>query len=258
MKYHGIVIALESKMEKRGLPSKQLLDSVPYIKSSQILEATTPKTLNHKLIHPHVFASIKDRRAYLSYYDLSNLKQAACAASHIRAWAQVVERNEPCIIAEDDVFNYKSILQKTQHVLKNIQNDSRTIHMVSLLHLGSNGCRGIIENMYESSDKLYKVDHSFFGLQMYYLTPDGAKILLKYALPISMHIDRYVSDCVEINFQLYKAGGSICRYIFLDTTLYHTIPRIISIPLILSIIIVGLIAVILFKNHKIKLLSPAS
>ena len=98
MKYHGIVIALESKMEKRGLPSKQLLDSVPYIESSQILKATTPKNLNHKLIHPHVFASIKkDRRAYLSYYDLSNLKQAACAVSHIRAWCQVVERNEPCI-----------------------------------------------------------------------------------------------------------------------------------------------------------------
>ena len=150
----------------------------------------------------------------------------------------------------------QSILQKTQHVLKNIENDSRTIHMVSLLHLGSNGCRGIIENIYESPDQLYKINHSFFGLQMYYLTPDGAKILLKYALPISMHIDRFVSDCVEINFKLYKAGGSICRYNFLDTTLSHTIPKMVSIPLILSLIIIILIAVILFKNHKIKLLSP--
>lgn len=253
MKYHAIIIALESKIKTRGLPSKKLIDTIPYVKSSSFLKATTPDTLNENDVHPHVLATIKkDRRAYLSWYDLSNIKQAACAVSHIRAWQQVVYYNQPCLISEDDIMHYSKILKKTEHVLKNIEHESRCIHMVSLLHLGSNGIKGSLKNITESPNKIYKINHSFYGLQLYYLTPEGARILLKWALPVCMHIDRYVSDCVNKGFCLYKAGKSICGYNFLNTTLSHSLPKIFTVPIILSSVIVFLVIIIVYKNHKIK------
>ena len=252
MKYKAVIIALESKLKERGYPTKELLDSLDCIETCSMLKATTPSEINYEYIHPHVTTTIRDRKVLFSFYDLTDIKQAACAISHIRCWKLCVKLQEPIIICEDDVVQYSKLLKKTQFSLKNVENSLRNIHMLSLLHLGSNGFQGIVNNLFQSHDKIYKVKHCFSGLQLYYLTPEGAKLLLKWCYPITMQIDKYVGDCTSRGLQLYVAGKSNCQFNILDSTLGHSLPKMVTVPLILSCIILILIIFIFFKNRKIK------
>ena len=254
--FDTLIIALESKMDTRGKQCYKMLEDMEFTQGKRIsfLQATTPDTLDMNNVHPHALTSINDRRSQVSVNDLTRIQQAACADSHIRAWKEVVRRRQPMIICEDDIAMYQNQLRKTQHALEYVvkKNENVDVDMLSLLHLGSDGYIGRLKTRFQSSNEIFPISYDFYGLQCYYCTPQAANILLKFAYPISMHIDRYVSDCIQKGLKLYRAGNSICSSNFLESTLGHNFPRIYTIPggLVLLCIVLIIIIIIQYKQRK--------
>ena len=246
----AVVICLESNYQTRCKPAKQLLQSLDAVKSVQSMKAITPADFAvDDVAHPHALTSIGDRANQVSVNDLSNVKQIACALSHIQAWKICVEVGVPILIAEDDLSEYKDQLHKTQSVLNNVPADA---NFVSLIHLNSDDFKGFfINRLFEDYDKAYPVSRGFYGLQCYVLTPVGASILLAKAMPIVMHIDRYVSDCISTGLTVYRAGKSGAKTNFLDSTLSHNLPTSWSIPIVLIIISLILLCVSIIMGVKL-------
>jgi hypothetical protein len=88
-----------------------------------------------------------------------------------------------------------------------------------------------------SCNKMWcKIKYNFSGLQMYYLSPNGAHILLKQALPVVTHVDVYVGyvAVTEPNFEALRWGQHIYTIsAFLRDHAYSTLKHRIQIRKIL-------------------------
>lgn len=261
--YNAIIISLKSKINTRGRPAQNLLSKLKHVKSVELMTAITPQDFDHDNLHPHTLTTIKNRRDQISYNDLTDIRQIACAYSHIKAWQQCVKQQEPLIIAEDDIASMRKQLLATENALdQDLVNESINSNeplMISLLHLGSNSLFSLITNKFEIPSNLYEVKYGFYGLQCYFLTPKAAELLLNFANPVVMHVDRYVSDCINSGLMLYRAGNSISIEGSFDSTInhnpprYYTIPFVIGLTLILLIIIVVIICLYPHQKKRVSI-----
>ncbi len=216
----ALVIALESKMASRGLPSRRALLELDCVDQVDILTATTPADFNlADVAHPHVFATLRHWFNRVTVRDLNDLRQVACALSHIRAWTRCAESNRPLLIAEDDVHTHRKQLLQNQVALARVPNDA---HILSILNLTGDFLRGFIQNAFQSPATVTKVCEEFSGTQCYLLRPDGARLLLRHALPVTMHIDRYIADCTYMGLRLYRCGRSSVASAPGSSTLSHS------------------------------------
>ena len=198
----ALVIALESELPSRGLPSKRLLLDMDCVDHVEVMRANTPADFQLAAVaHPHVFATIAHWFNRASVRDLSDPKQVACMLSHIRAWKRCAESNAPLLIAEDDLHTHRAQLLRNQAALTRVPNDAQ---MLSLLNLSGDFLTGFVRNAFEPPTTVTKIREEFSGLQCYLLRPDGARLLLRHAMPVVMHADRYVSDCTYAGLRLYR------------------------------------------------------
>lgn len=247
----AVLICLQSRYESRCKPSSKLLASLDAVEDVRMLKATTPADFDaQEVAHPHALTSIKDRASQVSVNDLVNVKQIGCALSHIRAWRMCAEAGVPMLVAEDDIDQYRPQLLKTQKALNSVPAGA---NFVSLIHLGSSSIAGFFKNrVSEQPHMLYPVDRGFYGLQCYVVTPTGAAILLKSAVPVVMHIDRYVSDCISSGLQLYRAGKSAAQSNFLNSSLSHSFPTSWTIPTALVVVVLALLAAVTALGVKLR------
>ena len=253
VKVPAVVIALASKMSSRGLPSQQALLELDCVDQVDILTATTPADFDlADVAHPHVFSTLQDWFNRVTMRDLDDVRQVACALSHIRAWTLCAESNTPLLIAEDDVHTHKAQLLRNQVALARVPNDA---HVLSLLNLTGGFSTGFVTNLCQSPFKVTKVHQEFSGLQCYLLQPDGARLLLKYAMPVTMHIDRYMSDCMYAGLNVYRCGRSSVAFIAAPSTLSHA-PKITWTLVFVSGAVVGVLLIVCMslgvKIHKMN------
>jgi hypothetical protein len=216
----ALVIALESKMSTRGLLSRQVMLEMDCVDQVEMLKATTPADFNlSDVAHPHVFATLMHWFNRVTVRDMNDPRQVACAVSHIRAWKRCVDSNMPLLIAEDDLHEHRHQLLENQVALRQVPNDA---HVVSILNSTGDFVRGFVQNAFQPPTELTMVCQEFSGLQCYLLRPDGARMLLQHALPVTMHIDRYVSDCTYTGLRLYRCGHSSISLTPGSSTLSHS------------------------------------
>lgn len=218
----ALVISLEKHFESRGLPSKQLLSEMDCVESVEILKATTPDDFDLKdVAHHHVFATLQHWFNHVSVRDITDARQVACALSHMRAWQRCVELNTPLLIAEDDVCTHRDQLLQNQVALSRVPTDAQ---LVSLINSTGDFMLGFLKNMWQSPEQVTPVFNEFSGLQCYVLWPSGAQLLLTCAMPVVMHVDRYVSDSISAGLRVYRCGHSsaFSALTFATSTLAHS------------------------------------
>ena len=216
----ALVIALESEMASRGLPSQRALLELDCVDKVEVMKATTPADFELAAVaHPRALATLKHWFNRVTVRDLSDERQVACALSHMRAWAHCAESDTPLLIAEDDVCTHRAQLLQNQVALSRVPNDA---HMLSLLNLSGDFARGFVVNALQAPTEVTEIRKEFSGLQCYLLRPDGARLLLQHAMPLTMHIDRYISDCTYAGFRLYRCGRSSIAYAPGSSTLSHS------------------------------------
>lgn len=108
---------------------------------------------------------------------MTNKAQIGCALSHIALWNECVHKNRPLVIIEDD-----TVVQSTRKEL-DIQIRRSTLTCLIYWYLSNEAHSG----------KVSEIRDTFYGTQAYYIEPPAAKLLLRHAFPLSLHIDRYMA-----------------------------------------------------------------
>lgn len=138
------------------------------------------------------------------HYQISRLGTIGCYLSHVSVWKRVADTNKPAIIAEDD--HYIADMGHAARVLGAIAKaqdslaQSADVVLITYLNLRNNTDRKGILSVQTSDSRARGVDDlqflrvngEFWGLQLYMLTPRGARLLLKDAFPIEMQVDAYM------------------------------------------------------------------
>lgn len=105
---------------------------------------------------------------------MTNGAQVGCALSHISVWQEVAQQRRATIVVEDDCH---PLVASPTLITRHCDAD-----FVSLMQRG--GRAGMLR------DQLKR----FWGCQAYYVTPEGANLLLRHAFPLDMHIDRLIAS----------------------------------------------------------------
>ena len=185
---------------------------------------------------------------------MNNVNQLACALSHIKVWKKIKDSGVPGIVFEDDVTIDKTLSDKITNIITKIP---KHVDFASILYQEN-------DNTEKYNDNWFKIiNKSFWGLQMYFLTPVGASILLQNAYPVEIHIDRFIGYLASIN-HTFKAicyknpHKQILLEQFLGSTLNHSLIFKSVLPddnsfywillIVVIIVIIGIIFIIVFLN----------
>ena len=176
------VICLESAYNKRGKKTMSFIEAQldkSLYKELIKVKAVTPKDfVLEDTVDTKQLSIITKKLPRVVHADLDKPEQVGCAVSHIGVWKTCAATNRPVVVVEDDV-RPSNISERIRQALT-----FKDAHLVLL------AC-----NSY-SHNKQHKVSQ-FTGTGAYYLTPQGANILLKGATPVSMHIDHYMTACID-------------------------------------------------------------
>jgi hypothetical protein len=246
----ALVICLASKQKTRCLPTAANLRACPNVRSVEIAEAVTPATMPpvEDVVHPFAFATTVGTRPRHITIQMNDIKQVACALSHVAAWRTCLRRNRPLLIAEDDVTD--PAICKRLAALAQAPAEADVVCYETIL-----GRTHLLPP--DPADGLgpaspFRRTTNLIGLQCYLITPRGARILLKHALPVVMHVDEYVGYCIESQGlqvfahrdapQPYSLSSTIGHNIALEH--YHTGGLgMVSAALVLAVIVIVILCV---------------
>ena len=149
-----------------------------------------------QLIHPltkfSIFSSLSNDSIYLA----PSLGAVGCFLSHIGCWKIAVTKNKPIIVIEEDVQLNPFIMNHVAFAVKHIPEDA---DFASLMYIRKSS-KNLHFNKYFSI-----INGRLDGLQMYYIRPSGAKMLLKHALPIVTQADLYTGICSFSLYPMFRA-----------------------------------------------------
>lgn len=247
------VICLEKTKDNRCLPTIRSLENDKY--KIILFKAITPDDFNlhSNLIHPYVQTNIiNGKRSHTDF--IGSTGEIGCALSHIELWKKCVAMNRPIIISEDDNILPKS---KVDLMLKGLEHIPKDADIFYLRHMSIHMDR---EKVKDNPNNIYKLNY-FYGTQMYYITPQCCKKLLKNVFPLTFQIDIYMTNCIKpYNLKVYATSDApISHYTyakdFLESTLSRNLYKIDYIRLIIHqgitlLIIIILIIVIVYLLCK--------
>ena len=236
---HGLIISCENdtgrKRLKRTLPAwRAVLDKV------EVLPATMGRDL--ALNDPRISESVVMKHALVKQDSLFQdsdvvytLNQVGCALSHIRAWELVVQRNEPCVVIEDDV-----------------EVRSTRADLDAAMRANADANYLVLDAAYKPKvSTILQIATSFVGTQAYWITPRGCTQLLAHALPVSLHIDRYIAAHVlRTRDESFRIAQPLlaCAYTG-GSTLDHIGPkRAVFIGLFIAVIVMRLVGVVACRS----------
>jgi len=156
--------------------------------------------------------------------DLMHINSAGavgCALSHIGLWDRCVALGHPIVVVEDDVHICNTKAKQIRNAVAHLPTD---VDFASIMY------SPVLSNTGSCGAKWCPIEHGFAGMQMYYVTPHGARILLREALPVVTHVDAYVGfvSAAHPSFRAVRWAEHI--YTFSDmlrdhlkSTLGHTV-----------------------------------
>jgi GR25 family glycosyltransferase involved in LPS biosynthesis len=204
-KINFYVICLEKKKKERCKKTLNCLENNNYF-NVEIFKAITPDDYNHnsKNINLIVKNNIQNKnRIHINL--LGSKGEIGCALSHISLWRECIRKNEPIIIAEDDLIIDRESLGKIYKFIKEKVPNDTDILLIRPFPFPFIKKKKI-------GDSLYKVN-KFCGFQLYYITPKCAIKLLKNVFPLFYQIDLYVSSCIQsLNLNCYYTNISPMKY----------------------------------------------
>ena len=176
------VICLESAYLTRGKVTmaylEKELDKSLYSNLVKVTAVTPKDFVLEEVVDTKQFAIITKKLPRIVHADLDKAEQVGCALSHIGIWQTCAQSKQPVVVVEDDV--------RPSNISKRIR-DALVFKDADLVLLACNSFA------HKFTNKVSK----FTGTGAYYLTPRGATTLLKGALPVSMHIDHYMTTCID-------------------------------------------------------------
>lgn len=118
--------------------------------------------------------------------ELTTVNSVGCTMSHIKLWKKIVNEKLPgLMIFETDCVCNGDILDCLGEFLK--------LKNAHILYFGYNNANIIHTGI------ITKINVRTYGTHAYYITYEGAKILLKNAFPIEQQLDSYMSDMLLLS-----------------------------------------------------------
>lgn len=119
-----------------------------------------------------------------------SLGAVGCYLSHLQIMKEVVKRNKPCIVCEDDIQFPSNFLEKTKEALQEVPHSSNAIIFFHII------CDQWKLKCIPLNGNVSKVEQ-FWSMACYYITPEAAKTFLELGQPIEMQIDAAMSSLVQ-------------------------------------------------------------
>lgn len=131
---------------------------------------------------------------------VENLNVIACFLSHLSLWEMCARGTEPLIVVEDDINLTTSAIGTLRVALHNIPLDAE---FVSLLYTPMSKNDRISSSMATIWREM--TGPILTGTQMYYITPPGARKLLKNAVPVVTPVGKWIGMQKKIShLQIYQ------------------------------------------------------
>lgn len=179
----AFVICLESKAAARCDVNMESIRKVfPLVERTAAVDAKNIDAATDSRIS--CFAKYNIQRGQDT--DLMHINSAGavgCALSHIGLWNRCASLGQPMVVVEDDMFICKTKAAQIQNAMAHLPKD---VDFASIMY------SPVLSNTRLCGAKWCPVKHGFAGMQMYYVTPRGARILLREALPVVTHVDAYI------------------------------------------------------------------
>ncbi len=122
-----------------------------------------------------------------SHYELDSIGGVGCALSHIGVWKEFLDSGAShMLVFEDDAIVYPGFVSKINEALNELGDEDFDLIVLTRAYTPENKADAIL------SSGFHKVK-SFVLAHCYILTAKAAKIFYDEALPISGHIDLYMS-----------------------------------------------------------------
>ena len=221
-----LVICLGATAQKRCIPTIQNIKAykqgmgesgISGIGSITPVTAVTPADFDDSQVHPFALQTIDYKRRSL-HCQLSHRNQVGCALSHIECWKRCVEKDEPVLVVEDDLLNpaFHYVLQdffSSEFTQKN----SCDLVSLACLRFG---------NKWKKNKDSSTFNHLEYmmGCMCYCIHPDCARKLLQHALPVVMHIDHYMSVCINSqSLRAYQHRDACKMEMGVQSTLQHKV-----------------------------------
>ena len=172
----------------------QLLSGVSYERVPPISPEAVLRD-NPSLVTPINRIRLLHQKPRQSYEDIDSVGALGCTLSHRALWKEAAASPRGMLILERristtpatieiDIVNFMSALMDSNIVMfaSFVRVDSWTILHTPELAL------------FHPKYELYPMNHlrAFLGTQAYWLSPEGARILLRDSLPIDKHVDAYI------------------------------------------------------------------
>ncbi len=126
-----------------------------------------------------------------SHYELDSIGGVGCALSHIGVWKEFLDSGAShMLVFEDDAIVYPGFVSKINEALKTIPNDFDLI-VLTRAYVPKNPSDNVLSSGFHEAK-------SFVLAHCYILSAKAAKIFYDEALPISGHIDLYMSTQCNI------------------------------------------------------------
>ena len=139
---------------------------------------------NPQIVHPMTYSVITGNIGG-DWTQIDSLGALGASMSHISLWKKCIELNQPIIVLEDDV---RITCDKCKHFEQSLNEKPNDCDFLSLMYIRNKSTLSTLD-----TEKFkYMNDPYFMGAQAYYITPNAAKKLTQYALPITMHIDIHI------------------------------------------------------------------
>lgn len=187
-----------------------------------------------------------------SIYAIPSMGGIGCYLSHLECMKKCVSLNKPVIVIEEDVKFTEKSKSAIINGLQNVPDDSK---YVSLMYIRQN------KNINYNST-FCKIIGDNSGFQCYLIFPQGAKIILKHALPINTQIDLFVGILLSLypefigyalNERLYSFSEIFMDNLSTDIQSFAVkkyLPSGNIFYVILLMFIIILISIIIYQNKK--------
>ena len=180
----GYIISLNDELFNKAKENLSPFFSFPLHKFDAI-QGSSLRSFNPNLMTIGAYRSILYDTKRRVHADLGSFNAVGCASSHATLWKKI-KPGEGMFVFESDAILKENPIPYVEEFLK-----TDKPHM---LLFGP-----ISKSKVTATPKIKKVNYHFFGTHGYYITYEGAQLLLKYFYPIEQQIDSYISDFIMID-----------------------------------------------------------
>ena len=150
------------------------------------VDGKTVDLTDRDIVHSYANIAIQTKEKNETVFAVPSRGAIGCFLSHYKLWKKIASSKEPAIVMEEDVYITTETKEKLQTALENMKHEIPDHDFVSLMYISQ-------PHSEKKSQHFLRINGPrSCGTQLYYLTPNGAEKLIKYALPIFTQPDLYI------------------------------------------------------------------